>query len=92
MLKKSGLYDEDVVETVEKPEEDMVKAEKANEAVLGNFESVVGKITETVGEEKTEKSEGVKEEKESAETVKIEEKTVKTSDENAILDKKYDSK
>ena len=28
MLKKSGLYDEDVVETVEKPEEDMVKAEK----------------------------------------------------------------
>lgn len=91
MLKKSGLYDEDVVETVEKPEEDMEKAEKANEAVLGNSESVVGKITETAGEEKTEKSEGVKEEKETAETVKIEEKTVKTSDGNAILDKKYDS-
>lgn len=84
MLKKAGLYDEDVVEAVEKPEEDMEKAEKANEAVLGNFENVVGKITETAGEEKTEKSEGVKEEKETAETVK-------TSDGNAILDKKYDS-
>lgn len=77
MLKKAGLYDEDVVETVEKTEEDMEEAEKANEAVLGNSESVVGKIKETAEEEKTEKSESVKEEKETAETVKIEKKNGK---------------
>lgn len=91
MLKKAGLYNEEVVETIEKPEENMVEAEKANEEVFGKSEDVVGKIAEAAEEEETEKSEGVKEEKETAETLKIEENTVKTSDGSAILDKKYDS-